>query len=157
MCPPLSWVASSPLNRKKHVELHTPLSVQASCSSHFHSSVAHGWEEKSKCHHVHLQPAAWVDSLVLPFLPTTRHSSSGLHTPLPFTFSSHFRQPSPKPDQISPGTDTAQGGGITPLFLPHTASLESQLICHLSTSISLSPACCLHAVDSVNGICQVSG
>lgn len=33
---------------QKHTELRTPLSAQAFCSSQFHSSVAHGWEKKSK-------------------------------------------------------------------------------------------------------------
>lgn len=84
-----------------------------------------------------------------------KHCSLGLHTPLPFTFSSHFIHPFPKTDPISPGEKPAQEGGITPLSLPHTASMESPA--HLSPLHKhLSPAYSLHAVESVNGICQVS-
>lgn len=142
---------------QKHTELHTPLSAQAFCSSQFHSSVAHGWEKKSKCHHVHPKPAAWVASLVLPFLPTMRHCTSRLRTPLPFTFSSHFRQPFPKTDPISLGQSQLREEGSPCFPFPTQHPWSPHFICHLSTSNSLSPALSLHAVDSVNGICQVSG
>lgn len=157
-------MSSSPLGglfspEQKHAELYTPLSAQASCSSHFHSSVAHGWEEKSKCHHVHPQPPAWIASLVLPFLPTARHCSSGLHTPLPFTFSSHFRQPFPRTDNRSDSplqSLLGQERRDHPSFpcLHSIPGVPSSSV--TSPQASLSPACSLHAVDSVNGICQVS-
>lgn len=130
---------------QKSTEPCSPLSAQASCSSQFPSSAAHGWE-KSKCHYVHPKPAAWAAFLVIPFLPITRHRSSRLRTRLPFTFSSHFRQTCPKTDLISPGTEPAQGGGITPLSIPHTASLESSAHLppfhkHLAESSLLSTCC----------------
>lgn len=74
----------------------------------------------------------------------------------PSCFSSLFRQLFPKTDPNSP-RQPREWGFQPPSPSPHSIPGSPQLTCHLSTSILLSPDHSLHAVDSVNSVCQASG
>lgn len=120
-----------------------------------------GGKKKEHCHICpqHLSPTCCLGSLPSPPLPSYHETlrfrtlfSSALHILVLLSHSSFLKQTQPLLGHSQP-----RAQGVSPPPLPHSVPGSPQLTCHLSTSIFPSPARSLHAVGSVNSVCQASG